>query len=349
MSSSSSSFAACDLHSFQDLEQSFPRQKVDLPNGETLSYVDCRLGDEHTLLVVPGYGCDSKYMAYTLAQFGAFQNHRIVSVDPRGYGESTHNQENWSHEQNADDIKLFMDQLGPQTIDNNKPIMILGYSTGGGAAAWMALKHPQLIKAVWMMSALPLDGMRTPVLNEKLQLTGELLKTKQDARDYVRYVMEPGTHNPDIEKFRAALSIVAISSHRLPPTDHDSLRTYHTAAIDHVSRSQALYANNTFNVTPIQTPTKPPTNILSNLQCPMIVMHGTNDVLIKAQHVRSVTELAIVERWAPNKLLSYYEIPSCGHLFMYDNPEEFQETYLRALDEQVVNPKKKKKNKGRIG
>ena len=329
-----------NLHSFRDLEQKFPRKKVDLPNGETLSYVDCNCSalkkgeepPEHTVVVIPGYACDSRLMAYTLAQFGAFQDHRIISIDPRGYGESSLNQPNWCHKENAEDMKLVLDALEIQT-----PIMMMGYSTGAGAAAWLSLLYPERVKVVWMVSGLPLDGMRTPLLNEKMQMTGKTITTKDEAADYITRFMEPGTHNPDIHSFRAAISLVAMYDRTLPGVEDDRLKYYHNAALSHRSRTQALYANNTFNITPIQTPTRMPTNALSNLQCPMIVVHGANDKLIKTQHVRAVTELAMVERWSPNnKLLSYYEIPSCGHLFMYDNPEAFQELYTRALQEQVM-------------
>lgn len=330
--------------SFEELEERWPRQKVNIGNGETLSYVDvnnCREQDrgatmsavpQHTLLVIPGYGCDSKYNAFTLAQYKAFQDHRIIGVDPRGYGESTQIKENWSHEENADDIKLFLDQMGIERT------MVMGYSTGAGAAAWLAIKYPECISAVFMVSALPLNGMRTSLLSSGTgKATGALLTTEDDAIQYADNFMTPGIHTHKLQKFRYVVGTTCLDSNNLPPDNDRGFQLYHDAAMMHRSRAPALYANNAFNITPIQTPISPPQpNLLSQLACPMMILHGANDALIKTRQVRAVTELAIVERWALKGLLSYYEIPECGHLFMYDNPTGFQQVYRQALEEHVV-------------
>ena len=123
----------------RELEQRFPRKKVSLPNGEILSYVDCSIGNhiQYSLLVIPGYGCDAKYMAYTLAEYPAFcRDHRIIAVDPRGYGESTNVTPIWSHEENADDVKLVMDQL---LLGISANVLVMGYSTGA------AVRHGGLV------------------------------------------------------------------------------------------------------------------------------------------------------------------------------------------------------------
>jgi len=345
-SSSSTATRTRPTVSYEELEARFPRQTVDLCNGETLSYVDCDLtrtandgekeddtskGPKHTLLVIPGYACDSKYMAFTLAQYydEIAKDHRIVAVDPRGYGESTLQQENWSHEENAHDMKLVCDQLGlPENI------MVMGYSTGGATAAWLTLLYPQLVQCCFLVSSIPLNGMRTSLLTEMGKATGALLQTKDHAMEYTDKFLTPSIHSPKINKFRLTVGYNCLDKKSLPRNDDRGLQLYHEAARMHRSRASALYANNAFNVTPIQTPVSPPnTSALSQLTCPMVVMHGANDALIKTQQVRAVTELAMVERWAPKHLLQYYEIPDCGHMWMYDNPHGFATTYRRALND----------------
>jgi len=329
--------------SFQELEEKYPRHRVALKNGETLSYVDVNcaqlyspetyqavVAPSHTLIVIPGYGCDSKYNAFTLARYAAFRDHRIVGVDPRGYGDSTQHTENWSHEENSQDIKLFMEELEIHKT------MVLGYSTGGGPAAWLALNYPEHVTAVFMVSALPLNGMHTSLLSNTGKATGKLLITKTDAIDYVVQFMTPNIHTAKIEKFRFVVGAVCLDKANLPPNTDRGFQLYHEAAMKHQARAPALYANNAFNVTPIQTPISPPKpHVLSKLKCPMVIIHGANDALIKTRQVRAVTELAMVERWAPKGLLAYYEIPECGHMFMYDNPQGFQTVYRRALEMQV--------------
>ena len=75
----------------------------------------------------------------------------------------------------------------------------------------------------------------------------------------------------------------------------------------------------------------------------MIIIHGAKDALIRTRQVRAVTDLALVERWAPSSpsgRLLYYEIPDCGHLFMYDNPTKFQTIYRQALETHVTTTTK---------
>jgi len=317
--------------SFAELEERFPRQTVDLGNGEVLSFVDCEpCQAKHTLLLIPGYACDSKFMSFTLAQYDAFQDHRIIGVDPRGYGGSTLASENWSHEENARDMKLFLDKLGVEKT------MVMGYSTGGGAASWLALNYPNRISAVWMLSALPLNGMRTALMTTAGKTTGEVVTTKEEAISYTDLFMTPGIHSPNVQKFRYVVGTTCMNAQTVPPESDRGFQLLHEAALQHRSRASALYANNTFNITPIQTPISPPTSVLKQLTCPMIVLHGSNDALIKTRQVRAVTELALVERWAPKGKLFYYEMSNCGHLFMYDNPNEFQRTYRRALEKHVL-------------
>ncbi|CAB9516109.1 Alpha beta hydrolase fold protein [Seminavis robusta] len=324
------------MTTYEDLEANFPRQRVDLPNGETLSYVDWSSSrstathPKHTLLLIPGYACDSKFMAFTLAQYDAFHDHRILAVDPRGYGESSLHSENWSHEENAEDMKLFLDALQIQT-----PVMVMGYSTGGGASAWLALLYPERVSAVWMVCALPLNGMRTPMMdNDTLKPTGVLLQSKQDAIQYTDMALTPFVHNPNMTIFQRTTQTACMKTTRLPA--NRGIQLYHEAALSHRSRASALYANNAFNLTPIQTPIAPPTHALSQLQCPMMVLHGSHDNLISTRQVRAVTELAMVERWAPKQQLHYYEIPHCAHMFMYDNPQAFQTVYRKALEKHIV-------------
>ena len=190
-----------------------------------------------------------------------------------------------------------------------------------------------------MVAGIPLNGLRLPIMDEitKKPVDGKLVKTKQEAQNFVETIMAPN-HSPDMQVFREDQgSICRDGINSLPPPDDYGFRIYHQAALLHRSRTEAMYANITFNVTPVQTPTAAPNpQALSQLQCPLIVLHGDIDYFVSVKQVRAITKLTIAEQWAPKGLLSYYEIPSCGHMFMYDNPTAFQTVYLRALEEQVI-------------
>lgn len=96
----------------------------------------------------------------------------------------------------------------------------------------------------------------------------------------------------------------------------------------------AHISNSKVNITPIKTIRSAPSDALKDLQVPIIVLHGSNDTVVDILMVRSVTTLAILEKWAPNDLLRYYEHKS-NHFPLYENVNDWADTYRKALEENL--------------
>ena len=125
-----------------ELVQRTPRQYLDMPNyGETLSYREYNIGQPFDLAMLPGLGGDDTWTAL-LAVLPEFQDHHIISINPVGWYGSTMNTPITNHADHADMIMDLLDSILPTP---EKPVMAMGYSTGGGIAFYLALKYPERI------------------------------------------------------------------------------------------------------------------------------------------------------------------------------------------------------------
>lgn len=126
-----------------------PSRHGQLPiNGLSLYYeVHGELGQSKTspLLLIPGafMGTDSMK-----SWVSAFADQRTVIVfDQQGHGRTPDTSREMSYEQFADDAAALLRTLEVGRAD------VMGYSQGGGVALQLALRHPELIGKLVVMSA----------------------------------------------------------------------------------------------------------------------------------------------------------------------------------------------------
>ncbi|KAL7464710.1 hypothetical protein ACHAXS_005053 [Conticribra weissflogii] len=121
-----------------------------------------------------------------------------------------------------------------------------------------------------------------------------------------------------------------------PPKDH-AINLYGTeSSINMPGKAEATIANAVFNICPIMGQFSEPTNVLASLKSKVIVIHGSEDMVVSPMQVESVTKLAISEQWAPSGLVSYYDDGE-GHMVIIDKPTAFVDVYRKAFDEQVLH------------
>jgi len=108
-------------------------------DGIALAYEEMGRG-EPPIVLVHGWTCDHTYFAPQAEHFR--RDHRVISVDVRGHGESDKPQLDYTMAQFADDIAWLCEQLRVR-----KPVVI-GRSMGGVIAFELAARHPDLPAAV---------------------------------------------------------------------------------------------------------------------------------------------------------------------------------------------------------
>jgi pimeloyl-ACP methyl ester carboxylesterase len=74
------------------------------------------------------------------------QTQQVIAIHLRGHGFSTDADEPWTYEQMADDVAALLDQLGMKTVD------VMGWSLGGGVALQTAIRHPDRVGKLIVIS-----------------------------------------------------------------------------------------------------------------------------------------------------------------------------------------------------
>jgi pimeloyl-ACP methyl ester carboxylesterase len=100
------------------------------------------------------------------------ENRQVIAVELQGHGHTADIDRPLSFEQMADDVAALIEHLGIQDAD------LLGYSLGGGVALQTAIRHPDLVGRLVLVSApCKSDGWYPEVLAGMRSMTAEVGKT----------------------------------------------------------------------------------------------------------------------------------------------------------------------------
>jgi pimeloyl-ACP methyl ester carboxylesterase len=260
-----------------------------------------------------------------------------------------------SHASNADLIVELMEVLGVAG-----QAMVMGFSTGGGIAFHMAARHPNKIKAAFLTHSIPLGGLRQVSLMLEYILHHHSASLSNSNTCYNisipfflhRYLTAFGELTPLVDLDHVAtmstafptddpdvvyelIKSMSTNKEGFVPRDHKLTEYIIKAAQNMPGKVEVALANAKFNVTPIKTPFSPPSDELSTLKSKVIVIHGSEDFIVPWKIVESMTNLAIIEQWAPKGLLSLYD-DGTGHMSLIDRPRDLAGVYRHALEEQVL-------------
>jgi pimeloyl-ACP methyl ester carboxylesterase len=75
------------------------------------------------------------------------ENRQVIAVELQGHGHTADINRSLSFEQLADDVAALIKHLGIESSN------ILGYSLGGGAAPQTAIRHPDVVRKLVLVSA----------------------------------------------------------------------------------------------------------------------------------------------------------------------------------------------------
>jgi pimeloyl-ACP methyl ester carboxylesterase len=113
-------------------------------NGVSLAYEDTGRGTP-SLIFIHGMGCDHTHFAPQLAH--ERDNHRVVAVDLRGYGQSDKPKQDYSIAGFADDVAWLCREL-----EIHRPV-IVGHSMGSMIALDLAARRSELPAAIVALDA----------------------------------------------------------------------------------------------------------------------------------------------------------------------------------------------------
>ncbi|WP_439602766.1 alpha/beta fold hydrolase [Devosia sp.] len=111
-------------------------------NGVELSY-EIR-GAGAPLVMLHGGVNPSEMFGQTLADMA--RTHQVIAIQLRGHGLSSDTDAGWSYEQMADDVAALLAEIGVGKAD------IMGYSLGAGVAIQTAIRHPDVVGRLVLVS-----------------------------------------------------------------------------------------------------------------------------------------------------------------------------------------------------
>jgi len=283
-----------------------------LSNGETYAYRQAGEASSKPLLMIHGAFSSSSAFSHFFPQLS--DTFRVIAPDLRGHGQSSWITPQESHDDHVEDLKLFCDELGLEKIS------LLGWSAGGAVTMKFAARYPELVDKLVLHGSIGAQGYPYYIPDENGKPTKSRITSWEEwSQHHQPKYFKSLTANRDIEKIHSL--IMKTFCGRNQPSDEFlknatddwfACRCYHLAG----------YWVNKFNITNEDNGASKGTNEISRIKCPVLLLHGERDMLVKLEEAKKTKALI-----GDNAVLKTF--PEGGHAIMTDYPEEFLENLKR--------------------
>jgi pimeloyl-ACP methyl ester carboxylesterase len=126
---------------------------------------------------------------------------KVIAVEMQGHGRTADIPRELSSENHADDVAALLKYLKLSRAD------LIGYSMGGGVAMQVAVRHPDQVRRVVVISStFRRDGMVQEGLDAMPKLTAEVFKGSPIEAEYERLSPTPDQFSKFVERMVAAYS-----------------------------------------------------------------------------------------------------------------------------------------------
>jgi pimeloyl-ACP methyl ester carboxylesterase len=171
------------------------RRDDGLPPVDGLSMYYELHGEGPPLLLLHGAFMTIDMMEPLLSGLAAFR--QVIAVELQGHGHTADIDRTITYEQMADDAAALLGHLGVSAAD------IVGYSTGGGVALQLTMRHPDIVRKVVAASAsYRSDGMHAAALEMFPSITPELFAGSPMEAAYLKVAPNPEDFPTLVEKLK---------------------------------------------------------------------------------------------------------------------------------------------------
>ena len=137
-------------------------------------------GAGRPLILIHGGLGSGEMFGPVMPQFAA--HHQVVAPDLQGHGRTADIDRPLDIRLMADDIAALIDHLGLEKPD------VVGYSLGGGVAFQVAVRHPEKVRRLVMVSAnVRRDAIPAVMLEQQSQVSGAAVDFLKDTPMYQTY------------------------------------------------------------------------------------------------------------------------------------------------------------------
>jgi pimeloyl-ACP methyl ester carboxylesterase len=188
------SFAQAETKAATPTAETTPQSGYAPVNGLQM-YYEIHGSGEPLVLLHGAFGAIDLWgpMLTTLAE-----HHQVIAVELQGHGRTADIDRPFSYEQMADDVAALMDHLSIAQAD------VVGYSMGADTALQMAIRHPELVRKLVVISGkYRHDGEYPELLAGIQQLTPEVFVGSPNEAAYLRHAPNPEDFPVLVEKIKA--------------------------------------------------------------------------------------------------------------------------------------------------
>ena len=176
-----------------------PTRSGHLPiNGLQLYYEvhgEPGVSDEVPLLLIPGAFMSTDSMEQWVDAFAP--RRPVIVFDQQGHGRTADTPRAMSYEQFGDDAAALLQALEIEQAD------VMGYSQGGGVALQLALRRPERVgKLVILSATYRQDGWYPVVLQALAGLSGDLFRDTPIGETFRQHTTDPAAFNAYVDKMR---------------------------------------------------------------------------------------------------------------------------------------------------
>lgn len=211
-------------------------------------------GAGRPLVFVSGLGQKSSAWQFQVPFFS--KKMRVIVFDNRGVGKSSRPDFPYTMDMYVEDLAFLLDSLGIE-----EPINLCGLSMGGMIAQNFTIKHPDRVKTLMLLSTTPMVDA-TP-LAEGIRLMEGMEEDRRVRSVFVMYYSK---------EFRNAARKDPELYRRL----RDDVLVDETRVLDYINQASAV------------TATHDTREFLGSIRVPVLIMAGTADLIIQADHSRAM-------------------------------------------------------------
>ncbi len=269
-------------------------------------------GSGEPLLMIEGLGY-SAWMWYK--QIPVFsKRYQVILFDNRGAGNTDKPDSEYSIEIMADDASGLLRTLGIG------PVHALGISLGGFIAQELALRHPDLVKSLSLVSTNSGPGKRamrnSQHVNGLFKLWGILPGTfEMGGKASVPLGFEYGITKEDRIRYGLSLAFTPEYYRQHPEEIERIVRWRLENPQPGYAWTRQLMAGMNFDSS----------GRAENIHAPTLILNGTEDRIVTPESARELAGSIPDSR--------YIEIEGSGHLLFIERSDEFNDTVMGFLDE----------------